>query len=433
MTLIELMVVIVILITLVAGVLPLVSPNNDSRKIADAARSLQTFLLQAQAEAARLGRPVGVGFRETGVDSGVALEAYQMVVPPPYPGSSTLSRISVTTVSQFDTAGANLYGRGQDYDSNLVGIWNDGTLFPDYGGAKLYVVQTHMAIKAADGSMIADPLPPRMFRVGDIIEARGNRFVIVDDARHQLFRATAEDSAFLVPSENEGIYQNALICVRLEDVLMGNNAPPLAAPATGYTYAIHRQPVGAERTSASPKEQIMVSGQPPLQLPAGVAVDLVASGFEGPNGRLFDEWTGLFGELSGQANWLCIAGLMFSPSGAIDSVWVNGQRHTDASRVFLLLGRVENGNPAATDYTGITSAMTDDEFRERQARVNWLNLDSRWVMVNAIDGRTTVVPNALVDPRRRNDLTQSSDALEARVAQIEAAHGLAHGHQGEEH
>ena len=49
MTLIELMVVIVILVTLVAGVLPLVSPNNDARKISEASRSLQTYFVQAQA------------------------------------------------------------------------------------------------------------------------------------------------------------------------------------------------------------------------------------------------------------------------------------------------------------------------------------------------------------------------------------------------
>ena len=217
MTLIELMVVIVILITLVAGVLPLVSPNNDSRRIADSARSMQTFLMQAQAEAARLGRPVGVGFRETGVNSGVALEAYQMVVPPPYPGSSTLSRVSVTTMSEFDSGGANLYGNEEDADSNIEGNWNGGILFPDYWGARLYAVQTHMAIRANDGSLIADPLPPRMFRVGDIIEARGNRFVIVDDARNKIFRISAEDPAFLAPHENAGerVQVNAFILMRI--------------------------------------------------------------------------------------------------------------------------------------------------------------------------------------------------------------------------
>ena len=90
MTLIELMVVVVILVTLVAGVLPLVSPNNDARKIREASRGLKTFLMAAQAEAARTGRPVGIGFRETSLatrsnttpGSGMAIEVYQLAVPP---------------------------------------------------------------------------------------------------------------------------------------------------------------------------------------------------------------------------------------------------------------------------------------------------------------------------------------------------------------
>ena len=95
MTLIELMVVIVILVTLVAGVLPLVSPNNDARKIAEAARGLQTYFMQAQAEAARLGRPVGVGFRETTAGSNVA-------------GALTLSGATIVGINGFGLSNSSV-------------------------------------------------------------------------------------------------------------------------------------------------------------------------------------------------------------------------------------------------------------------------------------------------------------------------------------
>src|SRR5262245_21511640 len=65
MTLIELMFVIVILTVLIGAVLPVLSPNNDARKIREAARGLQTYIMQAQARAARTGRPAGIAFRES--------------------------------------------------------------------------------------------------------------------------------------------------------------------------------------------------------------------------------------------------------------------------------------------------------------------------------------------------------------------------------
>jgi len=64
LTLVELLVVIVILVTLVAGVIPMISPNNDTRKIREASRGLQAYINSAQAEAARTGRPHGIGFVE---------------------------------------------------------------------------------------------------------------------------------------------------------------------------------------------------------------------------------------------------------------------------------------------------------------------------------------------------------------------------------
>ncbi len=418
MTLIELMVVVVILVTLVAGVLPLVSPNNDARKIGEASRALQTYFMQAQAEAARIGRPVGVGFRESSVDStrykpsdtmveswaagsGVALEAFQMQVPPVYPGSSTLSRVDIVPLMISPTE-PELY---------------NGSQFKSYLKAPLYRVNFQSAMRDSSGAVIPDPIPTQIIQVGDIIEAQGNRFVTVDDVRNGSLNTVNETTA--------------RICIRLDEVLQGTRVPPLAVPPGGYTYGIHRQPMGDERTNGSPKERIIVSGEPPFQFPAGVAVDLVSSGFEAGEMRtIFD--TDRPNDNSEYLKYT--SGIMFSPNGVVDSVWVNGQRFTDASRVFFLLGRVENGNPDFdTTYNFTNTSLSDEEFRDRQSKVNWLNLDSRWLMINGNDGRLTFHQNALVDPRtNEDDGTRDDDPLAAREAQIEAAHGVAHGHHEEE-
>ena len=308
--------------------------------------------------------------------------------------------------------------------------------FEDYFGAKLYAIHTQLAVETGGSS--DDPLPPNMFQIGDIIEAQGNRFVIVDDARNQQLRAFPNGAKFLNPALHPDPYKNALICIRLDEVLQGSKVPPLAVPANGYTYAIHRQPMGNERTDASPKERIITSGEPPFQMPAGIAIDLVSSGFEADEMQTIFEFARPEDNSSNKLKYT--TGIMFSPNGGVDSVWINGQRYTDASRVFFLLGRVENGNPdfdTTYDFSrsggGVTQGeVSDTEFKDRQSKVNWLNPDSRWLFINGNDGRLTVSQNALVDPRTHDDPgTRTGTALEMREAQIEAAHELAHGGGGQ--
>ena len=89
LTLIELLVTIVILVTLLAAVLPAVSPNNEARKIREASRQLTSLFAQAQAQAARDGRAVGVGLHATADETtGMALEAYIIAEPPVFTGFS---------------------------------------------------------------------------------------------------------------------------------------------------------------------------------------------------------------------------------------------------------------------------------------------------------------------------------------------------------
>lgn len=415
MTLIELLVVIVILTTLVGGVLPLVSPNNDTRKISEATRSLQTYFMQAQAEAARVGRPVGVGFRESADGSGVALEVFQLTVPKPYPGVSSWSRVNVYPLSDPKDE-PFFYGEG-----SVPATMN----YPEFEGTQLYAVRSQLAVRDTQtGRPMDDSLPPGMFRVGDLVMAGSNQFMIVDDKRHTPM-STVNKMKFLNPSEQR-LYPDTLFCVRMDQIRMQDNVQPLGVPRNGFDYSIHRQPMGY---GVGERERVMTSSGSPLQLPSGIAIDMQASGRENSQGiQLFSHPITL-----PQMNPAGIdsMGIMFSPNGGVESVWVNGRKIVGDAKVFLLLGRQENGNPPEGLYKfsklGQVGDMTDEEFKDVQSKVNWLNLDSRWLMLNGNDGRMTVNANAKVDPRFDPTL-QSTSSVTARAAQIEAAHGLSHEH-----
>jgi hypothetical protein len=153
---------------------------------------------------------------------------------------------------------------------------------------------------------------------------------------------------------------------------------------------------------------------------------------------------------------------MFAPNGGIDGVWVNdeaintsstarsGNKLTSVARIFLMLGRVENQNPPADTYTvvkqngAIARDYSDDEIREIRSKVNWLNADSRWLVINTQNGRVEVGQNQIFDPTQTQHYDEAVEMdtglMEAlggwseacKIAQIETAHGDAHGHHEEE-
>ena len=75
----------------------------------------------------------------------------------------------------------------------------------------------------------------------------------------------------------------------------------------------------------------------PLQLPSGIAIDLSVSGI-GFSGNHFSPDSKL-----GSGNIT----IMFSPNGSVDSVFIGGQPQPQASKIFLMVGRVNQIN--ATD------------------------------------------------------------------------------------
>lgn len=352
MTLIELLVVITILTTLVAGVIPLLSPNNEPRKLREAARELQSYITQTQAEAARTGRPHGIGFRESTAGSGVALEVYQLEVPQPFAGFSDQSRVS----DQGDIG-------------NYV-LPSDPTIprFPEYAGRQL----RQLLFELADGSS-PDPYPPQFLRPGDEIVIDGRMYLIVQDENLPNPVQVINNTLYLqAPTNGDPVFVNCI----WKNQKQGQLPPQLLKQ-----YRIVRQP------SNSP--------EPPLTLPRGIGIDMVASGLEVSGTLGLNQFTQFYDNAPGLLN---TAGIMFAPSGRVESVLRNGERTQQLSRAMLLLGRVENVSPGrpAADYD-FTQLTTDDQVETAREQLNWLNPDSHWLVLSANNGRLVSSGNRFVD------------------------------------
>ncbi|BBO32188.1 prepilin-type N-terminal cleavage/methylation domain-containing protein [Lacipirellula parvula] len=376
LTLIELLVTIVIMVTVLAGALPLLSPNNNSRKIREASRQLTTLLSQAQAQAARDGRPVGVAFRETGTSSpfsGMALEAYMIAQPPAFTGFSEFSRVSVNKPRSNDKL---TYGEPTTDNAN----GNGGTMFDArYRGAGVW--ELAFTLYGAE-----DPIPPRMVRNGDVVNAGGNYFLIVDDGggtegAHQVDQATG----YVMPT-------NFLLAIWL------NQNGQQLAPGALKPFSFARLPVN--------------TSEQPLQFPRGIGIDLEASGATGVGASMPMDFD------SGGATTV---GIMFSPNGSIEAVYRDGVRREGAEQIFLLLGLFENGNNGSQDPNDYDfsagASISNDELTQRRTRINWLSADSRWVTINRAGRIITADNNISFDPRLSPYIDDTAPAAQ-RAKQI---------------
>jgi len=395
-------VVIVILVTLVAGVIPMLSPNNDKRKIREAARGLQAYINATQAEAARTGRPHGIGFAESPSGDGMALEVFRMEVPLAFAGFSDASRVVVKQVITPPM-------RPTRYGPN----GNKGTQFAlQYNGYQLYELQF---IQTGGAIPSPDQLPPHMFRIGDRIDVNGNQFLIIDKDKNKPTIPPNQLETF--PPDTPGAVQflkhptdlnksQFVQCVWI-------NATGQQLTAGPKPYRIIRQPV--------------TSSAAPFVFPAGIGIDLQGSVQEG--GPL----TGLPVPDSFATNRPLPDSviIMFSPGGSVSSVMHNGNQLLSVARIVLLLGRVENGDLAfemnssnvvtSGDWT-MSASDSNEQLAQKQAKINWLNPDSRLLGIAARSGRAVVSPVAFVDARLFGADPPATQAVE----QIEAAHNITH-------
>lgn len=419
MTLIELLAVIVILTTIVAAAIPILSPNNDDRRLREAARALNTFITGAQTRSIALNRPYGVALKRLSAttnraeDNAVCVEAYYIEQAPAYTGFDANSRACVAIHPN-----PNLGGKV------LIRFVTRGT--------------TGVALPAG---WSVDLLPSGTVRPGDVIQINGTRFELLNDTSsgdlvhisldsNGYFTQIGTNRAAVVLAQpiNDSGQQVMPACddngADLGSLPPGSNQPApfwcLPAP-----YKILRQP-----TPASDE---------PYQMPEGTAVDLRASGV----GTDVTETSRYFYVGGGNDNSDPIQ-ILFTPEGRVGEVTFSQTPSSTTpfdqaviDNIFLLVGRRENAPPpnAGTSLsddqtlqsTTVHAATTDDAKAKLRERINWLGGYSRWIVIGSQSGRIATIENAsfdmaaLYDQYTSNPYNLSPNSEQLRNAQIKAA------------
>jgi prepilin-type N-terminal cleavage/methylation domain-containing protein len=401
LTLIELLVTIVIMVTVLAGVIPMLSPNNDARKIREAARALSSMFAQAQAQAVRDGRPAGVAFRESD-GNGIALEAFFINEPQPFAGMAPNSQVRFLLEDDPTTGYV-------DSIVTAVQFVLGGTLDP--------------TATSTNDAYAFDPLPPRTFKFGDTITAGGFLFEITDpdqngDGNDDTARSQDPfqrgDFYTDKPDNPRAQFQCTYIgenvfeprAVMPHDPPSGVN-PPVHGWTNPQPYVIRRQPAN--------------TSDEPLQFPRAIGIDLQGSGVDGmdlipphanspppprrpvPTDRSFD--TGGVDD---------VVGVMFGPSGRVTGFYFNGLKYPRIERVHLLVGKIESGNPTSGagsrfDFSDVQDEQ-DSEVERRMREVNWTDPDSMWVTIATSSGRIVTNENRVIDVRD-NETDRDGDEI----------------------
>jgi len=433
MTLIELLVAIVILVTVLGAVIPVISPNNDARRIRSGARQLQSMLAQAQALAAREGRPYGVAFKEIGLDTdgnpsngfetgdSTALEVYFISEPKPYAGFSEFSRVRLSP---------------------------EGGNGPGHPVRMQFVLAGQPQAQPYPLDLPADPFPPNLIRRGDRIEVNGVVYRMIDLDRdgtgNDLDEAVFPEGSYYTPTNPQP--EKTWLCQPEQP------RPPLPLhQPPGGPQATNPLPYRFLRQSANPATRPGNTSAPPLVMPRGVAIDMIASGTDvifpdptlalspqcGFTTKQSDRQTALMND----GNFYpfrrpLTVGVLFAPSGRLETVWINGEKlNGTPDHVYLLVGRAENSlrtgaeKLADTDFNGVPGGPNqspdpggDAELLERRQRLNWLNGDSMWVTIGGHTGRIVASDNDIsTDPR----LYASVQVLVQLANQIRDARELA--------
>jgi prepilin-type N-terminal cleavage/methylation domain-containing protein len=431
MTLIELLVVIVILTTVVAAAIPIMAPSNIDRQLREASRAANTFIMGAQARAIDSGRLYGIALKrlsqETGrpEDRASCLEMYYVEQPPPYTGYDRNSRVclSINANSSLLTVTVRFVIRGNTYSQQQDGLppgWD------------------------------ADLFPTNMFRPGDVIEIGTTQYVLRSSEQRTGIRL-GQNGYFVTDSPPPPIP----IAITVEPI---NNTGQQVYPEydnEGFELGVDRPPQPAAPARPRPPfwtapapykifRQATFTSDEPFQFPEGTAIDLRASGV----GNRFFYYPPTQGTISGSHPLVDNNEpifIIFSPEGQIarvtytegvapqNTVSFVGPKYDQrvVENVFLLVGRSVN-NPAiqvANDDTlDPNTSFTDQKRAELREQINWLQGDSRWIVLGAQTGRVVTVENGLVDPalvlaQNNNQLPQRSEPL--RSMQIRAAREFA--------
>lgn len=446
MTLVELLVVIVLLTTLVTTAIPIISPGGESRKLREASRNINAYLQGAQVRAMQTGRPFGVSLRRLSADTGnaehnaVCVQLQYVEVPPAFSGvdNSSLVRVCLYQENPNDPSTQRLglhfvrYGSQVPSGTDLMPAGYDADLLPDLFlrpgdtvevGARRYVLEgptqrdARTQERVLNGTRLRVPPIVAQARIGagTIKISRTDNFL-----------------GYFLPIVADGIDPTSL---RFSHDLDGDEITgqptgtgPTLFATTPAPYKVYRQPVEA--------------GGEPLELPAGVAIDLQASAFgdirANPTvGRVYLPHAD-YNATDGAITNVRQDGVMilFAPEGNIHRV--HGTQvipRTVSSYLALCVGRRElipalkpegQTTTTAADYAqpidlldSNLQSLTESELREVTDKYNWLNLESRWVVIGGATGAITTVENSAVFPSE--DLDRNGDDVLSVGEQIAAA------------
>lgn len=377
LTLVELLVVIIILTTLVAAALPIMAPNTETRRLREAARTLQTVVTTAQTKATELGRPYGIWLEKQ--SAAVQTQSAVAGTSPPDPDPRDMGAVLTVYFCEEPAPFA-----GFSYKSSVI-------LTPEPNPP----VRAEPTFVAAFGrhnpnvppgekpQFEPEPLPEGLFRPRDRLIVNNNVYQFMEESGPLNQTMTINGERFF-NSNNFNRYVVKYV------------GKPVSLPYAGYTPEPEVQDF-AGRTWTYP-QPFKILRQPqkvgdPLQLPAGTAVDLEASGdrsyfYHDPQRTGGDSL-----QVGGGRNYnLAPVVVLFSPGGAVHSVIRNDGDIEDAGSlqkvvrapsdgsIYLLVGRRER--------TGETSA--DPRL------TTWLDPESLWVSIAPQTGRVVTEENRLL-------------------------------------
>ena len=282
LTLIELMVVVVILVTLVAITVPMMMPMLEGREMREASRQIAAMLGTAQARAAELGRPVGVMFARSPTNANATFQLFQAEVPPPYAGDTVTARA-------FSATQASLPTPVPSWQAFLTESWAAAALI----------------------------LP------GDLIkfDYRGIKYIIISVVRN--------GDRTMISFYHQSAHSGASVLPPMLVPFVEDPETPGRPVHPGVPFQIFRQP---QRTAAAP-----------LELPTPAVVDLQGTGVGADGiGIPLEVNTSVIPDPTVPHP----VTIMFSPSGRIDRLWVRGASDVPQGPIHLMVGRVDQIGPA---------------------------------------------------------------------------------------
>ncbi|MGI9457353.1 MAG: pilus assembly FimT family protein [Aeoliella sp.] len=397
LTLIELLIVTVILSLLTAAALPILTPSSTERRIREASRGLNTFIATLQARAIGNQRPAGFALKrlssETGnADArGVCLEVFAVEQPAPYAGFSENSGVRIAL-----NVG----------DPQPVTGYFAGTVLIEFV-ARSPGTDTSTTDRLP-GGWDTDLFPPGLIRPGDILESGGNRYELLATTNNSNRPQSLDTNGYYLATHNKRNTVHATMIVARPLNNTGQLITPVADnqgrtidPTTG-TRLMEGWIQLAQQGATSPPQapywtepaaykilrQPVTTPAEPYQLPDGAAIDLEASGVMGKIpfhfATLTDNDQPIF--------------IMFTPEGSVERVQytTNGPviRTTPTDNISLLVGRRE---AIAADTTLDLTAGTQEEQEAEKNKINWLNMESRWVNIGSQSGSVVTTENAYVN------------------------------------